>query len=132
MLLNDAAQIEETALPFLQFALLHSLTSVQLRLITILGNRGCVAVSSFLGVPSALQYQCFWFYLHLRRLKTKRCSNNTGVTRRRSQGPLNCSCNVGSDTMYTENKMSHTLSKQIIVTLRMLIIKGADITFIYH
>jgi hypothetical protein len=42
------------ALPFPQFALLHSLTRVQLRLITVLGNRGCVEVASFLGVPSAL------------------------------------------------------------------------------
>jgi hypothetical protein len=41
-------------LPFPQFALLHLLTCLQLRLITILGNRGCVAVASFLGVPSAL------------------------------------------------------------------------------
>jgi hypothetical protein len=50
MLLNGAARIEETALSC-QFALLHSVTCVQLRLITILGNRGCVAVASFLGVP---------------------------------------------------------------------------------
>jgi hypothetical protein len=34
-LLNGAAQIEETVLPFPQFALLHSVTCVQLRLITI-------------------------------------------------------------------------------------------------
>jgi hypothetical protein len=54
MLLNEAAQIEETATHFPQFALLHSVTCVQLRLITILRNRGCVAVASFLGVPSAL------------------------------------------------------------------------------
>jgi hypothetical protein len=52
MLLNGAAQIEETALPFTQFALLHSVTCAQLRLIRILGNCGCVAVASFLGVPS--------------------------------------------------------------------------------
>jgi hypothetical protein len=52
MLLNGAAQIEETALPFRQFARLHSVTHVQFRLITILGNCGCVAVASFLGVPS--------------------------------------------------------------------------------
>jgi hypothetical protein len=43
MLLKGAAQIEETA---------FSNTCVQLRLITILGNCGCVAVASFLGVPS--------------------------------------------------------------------------------
>jgi hypothetical protein len=83
MLLNGAAQIEETATQlserqklnfqatehasfltialrrgFLvsavpQFSLLHSVTCVQLRLITILGNCGCVAVATFLGVPSA-------------------------------------------------------------------------------
>jgi hypothetical protein len=56
MLLNGAEQIEETALetalPFPQFALLHSVTCVQLRLITILGNCGCVTVASFLGVPT--------------------------------------------------------------------------------
>jgi hypothetical protein len=39
-------------LPFAQIALLHSVTCVQLRLITVLGNCGCVAVASFLGVPS--------------------------------------------------------------------------------
>jgi hypothetical protein len=38
MLLNGAAQIEETSLSFPQFALLHSVTCVQLRLITVLGN----------------------------------------------------------------------------------------------
>jgi hypothetical protein len=32
----------------------HSVTCGQLRLITILGNCGCVAVASFLGVPSPL------------------------------------------------------------------------------
>jgi hypothetical protein len=53
MLLNGAAQIEETVLPFPQFALLHSVTCVQLRLITILENCGCVAVASFLGVRPA-------------------------------------------------------------------------------
>jgi hypothetical protein len=47
-LLNGAAQIDETAFPFPQFALLHSVTCVQLRLIKILGNCGCVAVASFL------------------------------------------------------------------------------------
>jgi hypothetical protein len=52
MLVNGAAQIEETALQFLQFVLLHSVTCVQLRLIIILGNCGCVAVASFFGVPS--------------------------------------------------------------------------------
>jgi hypothetical protein len=41
-------------LPFAQYALLRSVTSVQLWLITLLGNCGCVAVASFLGVPSPL------------------------------------------------------------------------------
>jgi hypothetical protein len=53
MLLNGAAHIVETATQFLQYALLHSVTYVQLRLITILGNCGCVEVASFLDVPSA-------------------------------------------------------------------------------
>jgi hypothetical protein len=73
MLLNGAAHIEETVLPFPQYALhhsvtcvelrlittqfplyalLHSVTCVQLKLITILGNCGCIVVASFLGVPS--------------------------------------------------------------------------------
>jgi hypothetical protein len=51
MLLNGAVQIEEAALSFSQFALLHSVTCVQLRLIKILGYYGCVAVASVLGVP---------------------------------------------------------------------------------
>jgi hypothetical protein len=54
MLLNGAAQIEEIATKFRQFALLHSITYVQLRMITVLGNCGCVAVASFPGVPSPL------------------------------------------------------------------------------
>jgi hypothetical protein len=60
-----------TALPFARYALLHSITCVQLRLITILGSCGCVAVASFLGVPSPLVcYKCFpvyrnWCYLLL-------------------------------------------------------------------
>jgi hypothetical protein len=44
----------QVVLPFLQFALLHSVKCVQLRLITVLGNRGCVAVARFLDVLSAL------------------------------------------------------------------------------
>jgi hypothetical protein len=56
VLLNGAAQIEETALPFPQYALLNSVTCVQLWLITILGNFGCVAVASFLGVLPPLCY----------------------------------------------------------------------------
>jgi hypothetical protein len=50
MLPNGAAQCEETADQFPRFALLHSITYVQLTLITILGNFGCVAVAIFLGV----------------------------------------------------------------------------------
>jgi hypothetical protein len=46
--------MEEKATQFPQFALLHSVTCVQLKLITVLGNCGCVAVASFLGEPSAL------------------------------------------------------------------------------
>jgi hypothetical protein len=34
--------------------LIRSVTRIQLRLITLLGNCGCVAVASFLGVPSPL------------------------------------------------------------------------------
>jgi hypothetical protein len=41
MLLNGAGHIEETVLPFFQYALLVSVTCVQLKLITILGNCGC-------------------------------------------------------------------------------------------
>jgi hypothetical protein len=52
MLLNGEAQIEEAALSFPHFALLHSVTCIQLGLITVLGNCGCVAVASFLGVLS--------------------------------------------------------------------------------
>jgi hypothetical protein len=52
MSLNGAAHIEETATQFPQYELLHSVTCVQCRLITILGNCGCVAVVSFQGVPS--------------------------------------------------------------------------------
>jgi hypothetical protein len=53
--LNGAAQIEETAMQFPKLALLHSLTCVQLRLITILGNCGC-------QLPScALALELFYF-----------------------------------------------------------------------
>jgi hypothetical protein len=41
--------LEETASSFPQYALYHSVTCVQHRLITILGNCGCVVVASFLG-----------------------------------------------------------------------------------
>jgi hypothetical protein len=50
MLLNGVEQIEETAMQFPHFALLHSVTCVQLRLTTLLGDCGCVAVASLLGV----------------------------------------------------------------------------------
>jgi hypothetical protein len=46
------------ALPFLQFALLHSVTCVQLRLKKVLGNCGCVAVAS--GHTSSTK-MCFSF-----------------------------------------------------------------------
>jgi hypothetical protein len=49
MLLNGAAQIKENVNPV---ALLHLVTRVQLRLITILGYCCCVAVASLLGVLS--------------------------------------------------------------------------------
>jgi hypothetical protein len=39
-----------------QFMLLHSVTRVQLRLMTVLGNCGCVAVASFLDIPSPLEF----------------------------------------------------------------------------
>jgi hypothetical protein len=42
------------ALPFPRFAQRHLLTCVQLWLITLLGNRGCVTAASFLYVPPAL------------------------------------------------------------------------------
>jgi hypothetical protein len=54
MELNGAAQIEETATQLLHFALLLSVPRVQLSLTTILGNCGCVAIASFLGVPSTV------------------------------------------------------------------------------
>jgi hypothetical protein len=41
------------ALSFPQFALLNSIAGVQLSLTTFLGNCGCVAVATFLGVPSS-------------------------------------------------------------------------------
>jgi hypothetical protein len=47
--------MEETTLPFPQYAQPHSETCVRLRLITVLGNGGCVAFASFFGVPSALR-----------------------------------------------------------------------------
>jgi hypothetical protein len=65
MLLNGAAQIEETVLPFPQFALLHSVTCLQLRLTIILGNYGCMEVQSFLGVPSPVnQDSCLPLQIH--------------------------------------------------------------------
>jgi hypothetical protein len=46
-----------------QFMLLHSVTHVRLRLITVLGNCDCVAVASFLGVPSPLEFIYAKFYI---------------------------------------------------------------------
>jgi hypothetical protein len=57
MLLNGLAQTEEIVLTFPQFVLILSVTCVHLRLITVLGNCGCVAVASFFGVPSPLVSQ---------------------------------------------------------------------------
>jgi hypothetical protein len=47
--------LSERALPYPQFALLPSVTWVQLRLIKVFGNCGCVVVASFLGEPSAIR-----------------------------------------------------------------------------
>jgi hypothetical protein len=60
MLLNVAAHIEGTATQFPPYALLHLVTCVPLRLTTNLGNCGCVAVTSFLGVPPPLDFS--WGY----------------------------------------------------------------------
>jgi hypothetical protein len=49
---NAIAIYENCYQQFPQYELLHSVTCVQLRLVTILGNCGCVTVASFLGVPS--------------------------------------------------------------------------------
>jgi hypothetical protein len=54
MKLNGAAHIEETAVHLPQFAPLHSVPYVQLRLTTVLGNCGCVEFAGFLGVPLPL------------------------------------------------------------------------------
>jgi hypothetical protein len=54
------------ALPFPQSALLNSIPRVQLRLITFLGNFGCVAVASFLGVFHELLCNRVVFFLNLR------------------------------------------------------------------
>jgi hypothetical protein len=54
--LNGAAQTEEMATQLPQFALILSVPRIQLSLITILGSCGCVAVASFLGVPSPLGF----------------------------------------------------------------------------
>jgi hypothetical protein len=56
MLLNGTAKIKETSMQFSQFALLHLVTCVQLRLITVHGNCGFVVVANILGVPSALMF----------------------------------------------------------------------------
>jgi hypothetical protein len=59
------SDLQETVTQFPQFALLHSVTCVQLRLIRILGNCGCVAVASFLGVPSPYSSE---FPLHFNKV----------------------------------------------------------------
>jgi hypothetical protein len=46
--------VPRVALPLLQFVLLHSVTCVQLRLITVLGKCDCLAVASFFCVTSPL------------------------------------------------------------------------------
>jgi hypothetical protein len=53
-------EVEFLSLP--RVALLHSVTCVQLRLITILGNRGCVVLASILGVSSASCHTTKWFH----------------------------------------------------------------------
>jgi hypothetical protein len=60
MSLNGAAQIVEMVTHFPQFALLRSVTYVQLRLITILGNCCCVTAASFLGVLAPKQTFRAW------------------------------------------------------------------------
>jgi hypothetical protein len=69
MLLHGAGQIEEKLTQFPQFALLYSVTCVQMRLITILGNCGCVAVSGFLGVSSSLEFRFAYFIISLTECK---------------------------------------------------------------
>jgi hypothetical protein len=46
--------LPRVALLFLKFALLHSVPHVQLSLVTILRNCGCIAVAILLGVPLPL------------------------------------------------------------------------------
>jgi xanthine dehydrogenase iron-sulfur cluster and FAD-binding subunit A len=76
ILLNGATQIKETALPFPQFALLHSVACVQLRLTTILGNCGCVTVASFLGDPSPL-LSALYAFVHLSEFQGAPCTMKT-------------------------------------------------------
>jgi hypothetical protein len=50
-------KLRKRLLPFPQFAQLQTVTCVQLGLITVLGNCGCVVFASTLGLPSALEHR---------------------------------------------------------------------------
>jgi hypothetical protein len=56
MLLNRVAQIEEMATQFPKFVLPHTVTCVQLSLITILGNCGCQFPWCALGLTDPFPY----------------------------------------------------------------------------
>jgi hypothetical protein len=73
MLLNGV-----TALPFPQFALLHTVTCVQFWLLTILGNCGCVAVANFLGVPSPLLSFITCMCFPMRVILSETCMGKAG------------------------------------------------------
>jgi hypothetical protein len=75
------------ALPFPRFELLRLFPRVQLSLITILGNCGCVAVASFFGVPPPLNsllstvvdlcYECIeWCVPVIVRWRVENASSN--------------------------------------------------------
>jgi hypothetical protein len=65
---------------FPQFAPLHSVPRVQINLKTILGNCGCVAVASFVGVPSPLELNNNTHISNKTILEYSRCfSNEIGV-----------------------------------------------------
>jgi hypothetical protein len=53
----ESLSLPRVALLFPRFALFHSVPRVQLSLIRIIGNRGCVAIASFLGVHSPLVFK---------------------------------------------------------------------------
>jgi hypothetical protein len=70
MLVNGAAQIEETSMPFPKFVLLHSVTCVQLRPIRILGNCGCHFPLCALALRAHLpQKESEWFSSNLHTKK---------------------------------------------------------------